>query len=153
LVVIENTIKHPSSKSSFNKNIHANIENPITPNRFHHNTHRQDATKTDGALRMTPNRLLRRHPEHMRKIITYNKGSEHSEPIWVTTVRDIQSYLCKPYHIEKRAQWNMPLVSSVLFAKEDRFCGNSQNNSYRLKTFLKTEFARSSMIKNRTRGP
>jgi IS30 family transposase len=38
----------------------------------------------------------------MRKIITYNKGSEHVEPILVTTVRDIQSCLCKPYHSEEK---------------------------------------------------
>jgi IS30 family transposase len=38
----------------------------------------------------------------MRKIITYDHGSEHVEHILVTTARDIQPCLCKPYHSEEK---------------------------------------------------
>jgi hypothetical protein len=61
---------------------------------------------------MAFNRLLSRNLDHMRKIITYDKGAENNEHILVTTLFDIQSCSANRITARKRAQCNMPLVSS-----------------------------------------
>lgn len=56
------------------------------------------AAKTARELRLALNRRLSRHPEHMRKTITYDNGSENVEHILVNKTLDTQSYFCEPYH-------------------------------------------------------
>lgn len=56
------------------------------------------ATKTARELRVSLNRRLSRHPDHMRKTITYDNGSENVEHALVNKALGTQSYFCEPYH-------------------------------------------------------
>lgn len=56
------------------------------------------AAKTARELRVSLNRRLSRHPNHMRKSITYDNGSENTEHVLVNKTLGTQSYFCEPYH-------------------------------------------------------
>jgi len=56
------------------------------------------AAKTAKDLRLVLNRRLSRHPDHMRKTITYDNGSENVEHVLVNKTLGTQSYFCEPYH-------------------------------------------------------
>jgi len=56
------------------------------------------AAKTAKELRMALNRRLSRHPEPMRKTITYDNGSENVQHILVNKTLGTVSYFCQPYH-------------------------------------------------------
>jgi IS30 family transposase len=49
-------------------------------------------------LRTAINRRLGRHPQHMRKSITYDNGAENVEHMLTNKVLGTQSYFCEPYH-------------------------------------------------------
>lgn len=49
-------------------------------------------------LRTAINRRLGRHPQHLRKSITYDNGAENVEHMMINKVLGTQSYFCEPYH-------------------------------------------------------
>ena len=49
-------------------------------------------------LRTALNRRLGRHPQHLRKSITYDNGSENVEHMLLNKNLGTQSYFCEPYH-------------------------------------------------------
>ena len=56
------------------------------------------AAKTARELRRALIRRLNRHPDHMRKTITYDNGSENCEHILINQILGTHSYFCEPYH-------------------------------------------------------
>jgi IS30 family transposase len=56
------------------------------------------AAKTAKDLRLALTRRLGRHPDNMRKTITYDNGSENVEHVLVNKTLGTQSYFCEPYH-------------------------------------------------------
>jgi IS30 family transposase len=56
------------------------------------------AAKTAKELRVSLNRRLSRHPNHMRKTITYDNGPENVEHTVVNQTLGTHSYFCEPYH-------------------------------------------------------
>lgn len=56
------------------------------------------AAKTATELRRALIRRLSRHPDHMRKTLTYDNGSENVEHVLVNQALGTQSYFCEPYH-------------------------------------------------------
>jgi hypothetical protein len=66
---------------------------------------------------MALNRLLSRHPDHMRKIITYDKDAEHVEHILVTTA--LQTVSQRGKGLSGTCQW-----SHQALLIEGRFCDN-----------------------------
>ena len=49
-------------------------------------------------LRIAMNRRLGRHPQSLRKSITYDNGSENVEHMLINKTLCTQSYFCEPYH-------------------------------------------------------
>jgi transposase, IS30 family len=49
-------------------------------------------------LRTALNRRLGRHPQHLRKSITYDNGAENVEHMLTNKVLGTKSYFCEPYH-------------------------------------------------------
>ena len=56
------------------------------------------AAKTARELRLALIRRLSKHPDHMRKTITYDNGSENVEHILINQTLGTHSYFCEPYH-------------------------------------------------------
>jgi IS30 family transposase len=56
------------------------------------------AAKTARELRRALTRRLNRHPDYMRKTITYDNGSENVEHILINQKLSTHSYFCEPYH-------------------------------------------------------
>ena len=56
------------------------------------------AAKTATELRRALIRRLNRHPDHMRKTITYDNGSENCDHLLINQTLHTQSYFCEPYH-------------------------------------------------------
>jgi len=56
------------------------------------------AAKTAQEVRKALTRRLSWHPDHMRKTITYDNGSENVEHALVNKALGTQSYFCEPYH-------------------------------------------------------
>jgi len=71
----------------------------VTLERLSRKTHiAKLAAKTAKELRLALNRRLSRHPDHMRKTITYDNGPENVEHVLVNKALGTQSYFCEPYH-------------------------------------------------------
>ena len=54
--------------------------------------------KTGAAMRISTNRALARYPEHLRRSITYDNGSENVQHERVNAVLGTVSYFCEPMH-------------------------------------------------------
>ena len=54
--------------------------------------------KSAARMRAALNRRLGRLPEHMRRTITYDNGSENTEHLFVNKRLGTHSYFCEPYH-------------------------------------------------------
>jgi IS30 family transposase len=67
------------------------------------------AAKTAKELRLFLNRRLSRHPDHMRKTITYNNGPENVEHTLVNQALGTQSYFCEPYHNWEKGSVEHPI--------------------------------------------
>ena len=55
------------------------------------------AAKTARQLRLALIRRLSRHPDHMRKTLTYDNGSENCDHLLINQTLHTQSYFCEPY--------------------------------------------------------
>lgn len=54
--------------------------------------------KTSREFRSAINRRLSRHPQHLRRTITYDNGSENTDHLAVNKILGTQSYFCAPFH-------------------------------------------------------
>ena len=65
--------------------------------------------KTSRHFKNAFTRRLSRYPEHMRKTITYDNGSENVQHMDINNVLGTQSYFCNPFH-----SWEKGAVENVI---------------------------------------
>jgi IS30 family transposase len=96
-------------------------------------------SKTSHNFKSAINRRLSHYPEHMRRTMTYDNGTENAQHEAVNATLGTKSYFCAPYHSwEKGSVENVIGLVRIFFPKGTDFATVTQKQVKRVEYLLNT---------------